>query len=307
MEMMLVLTFEHRLMRRVCVVIALILSTAVARADADARDQAKREKDEGAAALKRGEGAEALRHFLRAYELYPSPKLQFDLALAYDEVGRYADAADALSRFVADAPDAPAEARHWAAQRLAALEQKVGRVQLDLAPADAELRVDGQPRQYQPGRPLRVMPGKHELAVERAGMAGQSLAIEVGGGELRILTIRLEPLPPAPTPEVKAPPVQAVVTAAPPTPPPRPGRKKLVAGVVLAAVGLAVVAGGIACGILSQRAADDLSSLNDSRKTFSSATEQTYLTNRTLEGVFLAVGGASLVSGTVLIGVGARR
>jgi hypothetical protein len=152
------------------------------------------------------------------------------------------------------------------------------------------------------------MPGKHELAVARAGMAGQSLAIEVGGGELRILTIRLEPLPPTPTPEVKAPPpVQDVVTAAPLTPPPRTGRKKLVAGVVLAAVGLAVVAGGIACGILSQRAADDLSGLNDARKSFSSATEQTWLTNRTLEGVFLAVGGASLVSGSVLIGVGARR
>ena len=79
-------------------------------------------------ALKRGEHRVALDRFEEAYALVPSPKIHYDFGLAYLGLGRDADALSAFERFLAEAPDAPADKRDKAARYVAELRARVGTV-----------------------------------------------------------------------------------------------------------------------------------------------------------------------------------
>src|SRR3954468_9306832 len=97
-------------------------------ADDAARHEAKKLSDAAGEALERGDVAGALADFRRAYALFPSPNLRFDIGEALDELGRAAEAVDAFEEFLAAAPDAPAAARQLAADRVAELGKRVARL-----------------------------------------------------------------------------------------------------------------------------------------------------------------------------------
>lgn len=82
------------------------------------------------------------------------------------------------------------------------------------------------------------------------------------------------------------------------------GRGKRIAGVVIAATGLAIIGGGIASGVLAKNASDKISADNRSHQPFDQATYNTGKTEQILEGVLLGVGGAALITGGVLYFVG---
>jgi len=92
------------------------------------RDAARAKLVEGVDALKRGEPRVALDRFADAYALFPSPKIHYDFGLAYVALGRDADALSAFERFLAEAPDAPADKRDKAARYVAELRARVGAV-----------------------------------------------------------------------------------------------------------------------------------------------------------------------------------
>jgi tetratricopeptide (TPR) repeat protein len=105
-------------------VAALLLCSVPARADSSAaREEAKRLKDRGASALEQRDFAGALELFTRAYATYPSAKLRFNLGLAYDGLGQEAEALREFRGFLDGAPDAPMEARLFAAKRAVELER----------------------------------------------------------------------------------------------------------------------------------------------------------------------------------------
>ena len=56
--------------------------SSLAAADPSPRDEAKRLKELGAAALDRGDAGTALGFFADAYRVFPSPNLRYDMALA---------------------------------------------------------------------------------------------------------------------------------------------------------------------------------------------------------------------------------
>jgi tetratricopeptide (TPR) repeat protein len=102
--------------------------------------------------------------------------------------------------------------------------------------------------------------------------------------------------------QAPAPAPAAVQTA--PAPPPKsegtPGRGLLIAGIVTGGVGLLAIGGGVYSAVHASNLYDEAY-----QGQYDSSKEQSSKTFRTLEWVSFAVGGAAVVTGTILIIVGA--
>jgi tetratricopeptide (TPR) repeat protein len=97
--------------------------------------------------------------------------------------------------------------------------------------------------------------------------------------------------------------------ATPPPPPPRSeapraGRSATLAGIVVGVAGLALVGGGIACGVLGNQAADELSALSRDARPYDPSLARRFDTDRALEGALLGIGAAAVVTGVALVVVG---
>jgi hypothetical protein len=108
----------------------------------------------------------------------------------------------------------------------------------------------------------------------------------------------------------RAPSPASVVLPPPPPPPPEGdrGHTLRIAGITVGAIGLACLVGGIATGVLAQQAGDELSRLDQTRPRvqFDPGKEDAGKTDQVLEGVFLGIGAAAVVTATVLYAVGRR-
>src|SRR6266542_2896079 len=170
-----------------------------------ARAEAKKLSDAAGEALERGDVAGALADFRRAYALFPSPNLRFNIGEALDELGRVAEAVDSFEEFLAGAPDAPAAARKLAADRVAELGRRVARLELQVTPAAANVTVDGLPVALPRPRLLPVMPGEHTVVAHRQGLAPARVRVVVVAEERRQVRLDLQPELPPPPPSLTTP------------------------------------------------------------------------------------------------------
>jgi hypothetical protein len=123
--------------------------------------QLAREADQ----VKRKKPAEAVKLLLRAYSLYPSPVILYNLGIAYELARRPADAFNAYTGYLIkiDFPTGGVLSKTKAT--LKALRPKVCLLDIS-APyrAGAQLHIDGKLIGVAPlSRPHAVMPGKHEV------------------------------------------------------------------------------------------------------------------------------------------------
>ena len=186
---------------QVIAVSALVCVTAVgspALADPGRSDREKATAilAEGAELYRNGQLRRALGNFQAALVLFPSPKIHYNVGLAYQGLGRNAEALKAYERFLSEAQDAPPETLADARARAAALEPKVARLVLACDAEGAEVLLDGATvgRTPLPG-PLPVDPGRHELMIRSArlgtrlekltAIAGRpvQVRVEMGGGK----------------------------------------------------------------------------------------------------------------------------
>lgn len=167
------------------------------------RDKAQQLRNDGAAALKGGDAATASENFRRAYELFPSPNLLYDLGLALDKLGRCVEAVDAFETFLDRAPSALPAARSYATKRLTVLEPCVARLELTAVPAEARVAVDGRAVELPRARPLAMTPGEHIVTVEKSGFVSRVEHVTLGAGEERALSMTLVPQP-APVARIEA-------------------------------------------------------------------------------------------------------
>jgi hypothetical protein len=182
----------------VIVVAAMVLASNPSLAmAADGREAARAKMKAGAALMERGDAAGALAEFEAAYRLFPSPKIQFNIAAACEQLSRFAAAYGALSTFLADPGDAPSESVAKARAWLAALEKKVARVAIVSDTAGDEIVIDGQTQGSTPAaRPFVVDPGSHKIVIKR-GDAEQQVMVTLGEGEERSLNVKFLASPPA--------------------------------------------------------------------------------------------------------------
>jgi hypothetical protein len=326
-------TFE-KAGRRTIVAPALVVAAAMAlwaagaaraeapRSDEAIRDAARAKLVEGVEALRRGEPQAALDRFREAYALVPSPKIHYDIGLAYLSLGRPAEALSAFERFVAEAQDAPADKRKNATLQTAALRSQVGAVAIAVegAPDGTVIAVDGREVGLAPSvRVVYVDPGGHQISLRLPGggsgpvqrieiLAGGSmevvLRVDSGGAVPAALPAGPEPRPPpsaslalASASDGQAPTVAAGSRQA--------GTGRIVA-LSLGAAGVVLIGAGVTFGVLAQNEGDSLSrdSANGAPPhmptPFDPDKESRGMAYQTLQVIGLATGAVALAAGIVV-------
>ncbi|MEJ7732289.1 MAG: hypothetical protein WKG00_24165 [Polyangiaceae bacterium] len=224
---------------------------------AEERALAGRLADEGLAAFEAGRDEEALDRFARAEGLVHAPPHLLYLARAARRLGRMRAAKGVYQRIALEplepwgpaVPAAFARARVDATAELAALEERIPRVTLQVSgagSATANVFLDGVPlARPTPGDPIEIDPGEHRVAVEAGPGRSAIRSFVASEGDRLVVELRL------PAPDAR--PTRGWPLQRPPgTPPPAP--RKLLLPAVLAfgaagiATGISVVTGILAAG-----------------------------------------------------------
>jgi hypothetical protein len=153
---------------------------------------ARQEYQRGLEALRQHQADVAIRAFERSYEIRPSPVVLYNLALAYREAGRIAEALEAFDRYlrdpVASAPPAPTSAVRTEADRLRA---RLATVTLRGLPANATVRLVGSTRRVDRDTfPLEA--GDHTLEII-AENAVARYELRLAAGDVREVVVELRP------------------------------------------------------------------------------------------------------------------
>lgn len=171
--------------------------------NAPERAHANRLLQSGNAALEQGAFDAAIRDYEAAYRIFPSPKVLYNLARAYQAAGRLPDACDTFERFISGVAHGPAELQDELADRVAAakadvasLTAQLATVSLTLSPHDAVLTIDGRVHAHPAtDRPivLRLSPGPHPLVATRQGFAAERRDLLLETGRAISLALNLRP------------------------------------------------------------------------------------------------------------------
>lgn len=169
--------------------ICLLLVTGGPAAGAGPRTEAARLLDQGVALYQAADYRAALDRFRRAYAVYPSPKILFNLASTLEALGRDVDAAHAYALFLEQSSaDGSTPRARTARTALARLSGDLGRLLFDEALSGAAITIDGNPVVLPPDRRVYVAPGQHTVVVAFSGLVRQRVAVTVAAGRQRAVT-----------------------------------------------------------------------------------------------------------------------
>jgi hypothetical protein len=150
--------------------------------------------DEGRKAFAASHWAEAHASFLAAWKLTPHYQIAANLGTTEVLLGKHRDAAEHLSWYLREAPAVKAEARREAEAQLKEALAKVGSITVEVAPAGAEVTVDGASVGKAPlASPVFLDPGEHEIAAKLDGYASTRGSVTARAGAAGALSLRLEP------------------------------------------------------------------------------------------------------------------
>jgi tetratricopeptide (TPR) repeat protein len=255
-------------MRYVVAAAALLaLSAGVARGDDEA--SARDHYVKGTRAYELGLYDEAIAEYMAAYKTKDDPALLFNLGQAHRLAGHTAEALRFYKTYLSKVPEA------------------VNR-------ADVEAKI----------RELKelVEKQKPQPQTEPPAVSAAAIPSPVSG-----------PAPPGPGPEAAGPATDvgaggpAVGTLqSTPLEKPRSGRGMKLAGIAVAASGLALVGTGIAFGVLAKQAGDQLTQLDQQRGVFDPSKESAGQRDQVVEGVCIGVGAAAIATGAILYLLGTR-
>jgi PEGA domain/Tetratricopeptide repeat len=184
--------------RRLAILVALALPT-LALADEPA---ARRLFLEGNRLLEQQDFAGALERYDRAWAEYPNPRILINRATALTKMGRLHEAANSYAAYLRD-PRAEASRMSAVRTELAALDARVGQLEIGVAEPGAMIVLDGVDLGPSPQElVLRVAPGRHELAARKSGYTPAQAQVTLAAGERRAVVLDLVPVPEAPSPTV---------------------------------------------------------------------------------------------------------
>jgi len=207
------------------VVTLLAPAPGLAAADGSEPDkvEALRALREGNRLFDAGDYQGALARYQNAYDRIPSPKLFFNFGQVYRTLGRPVDALDFYERFLAEAHDAAPALRAEAERHRAQLQGAIASIEVTAEDqagpvTGAEVSVDGAACGTTPlPRPVRVMPGPHEVVVRRrAGGAPFVERVEARAGGRAAVTARwpaAAATAPRPAPAIQPPPPSTAARA----------------------------------------------------------------------------------------------
>ncbi|RYE85248.1 MAG: hypothetical protein EOO75_17165, partial [Myxococcales bacterium] len=154
--------------------------------------------------------------FLQAYALKKHPDVLLNLAQSELMSGKPFEAAGHFKEFLRDTANDKHPKRGDAVRGLDESRQKIGRLQITVDLADAEVLVDGKRVGVSPlSEPLDVMPGQHSVEAKKNGKSATQTVGAVDG-KIQIVSLTIEP------PTAGVAPVPTGATEPTKTPPTRP-------------------------------------------------------------------------------------
>jgi hypothetical protein len=234
---------------------------------ASAKEPSKAQLDEAHAHLEKGlqlykEGAfeAALVELERAYEIAPTFKLLYNIALVQKQLNDFASALRTFERYLTEGgSEVPEAKRKETEKELATLRARVATVQVGVNVDGAEVFVDDVSVGKSPlATALTVNPGKRRIYATKEGYAQSAKIVTVAGSESTKVSLDL------------------AATSAPPVPPPttkvtvedRPARKPDSSSAAIGwGVTAGLVVGGAITGWLALRASNDLKETRDAPAT----------------------------------------
>jgi hypothetical protein len=170
-------------------VVALLLLPVVA----SAQDASEYERlvDEAVSEFDAGHFDEALSAFEQAYKVKPSARALRGVAKALFELRLYSRCIGVIDRALASDVDPLTDSLRADLESLKARALRfVGELAVDIAPAGATILLDSAP--IDRNAPLEV--GPHTLDASAPGFESQHRKVEIHGGEVTRLSLRLEPI-----------------------------------------------------------------------------------------------------------------
>jgi tetratricopeptide (TPR) repeat protein len=181
-----------------------------ATAPAEPSDAAKQEASErflrGVVFYNNADYRAALIEFRRAHEIAPNYRVLFNIGQASFGLNEYVDAAGAFEAYLAQGgEEISADRRAKVTEELKRLRNYVAKIDLKVFPDGAEIAVDDVVVGKAPlSEPLSVSTGRRKLTLSMIGYAPLQRFVDIAGGELQTIELRLTSLTPtetAPAPE----------------------------------------------------------------------------------------------------------
>ncbi len=191
-------------MSTACLVFLMLVAQSGPQAkEAAAKEQARVLLKQGAQYYEQGAFADALDRFERAYAVFPSPKLFFNIGQANRELGRAAAAVTAFNRFLAQAPEVSPALAAEAKRSLEELGPTVGKLLIACSVAGATILVDGRIVGRSPLPDfVFVSPGRHQVTAVHPKAAPDPRMVDVAAGTVEAVALQ----PPSRRPASAAPP-----------------------------------------------------------------------------------------------------
>ena len=145
----------------------------------------------------------AVVEFKRAYEVSNKDyRVLYNIAQCEYQLTNYVGAFNAFEKYLADGGDKVKEdKRAEVSAELAKLKSRLGIVTLKVEPSGAQVTVDGDVVGKAPlSEPVKLNPGSHKVEVTASGYERTLESVEVGGGDVRTVDVKLKPTPIAPPP-----------------------------------------------------------------------------------------------------------
>jgi len=140
---------------------------------------------------------DALKKYQQAYRIYPSPKIDLNMGLTYQNLGRDQEAAGAYQRFLWNGiRDSPKHLRDLAAERLNALKKKLAVLKVKITTDGASVYVDGMLRKEVPQQmPYYLKPGPHLVKVVADRHFDFLSSPVLAAGKVRVIKAELQEMP----------------------------------------------------------------------------------------------------------------
>lgn len=231
----------------------------------------------GAELFDEGDYQAALIEFRRAYEIAPNFAVLYNIGQVYYLLQDYANALNTLERYLSEGDRSIQIARRRDVQKeIQKLQSRVANLDITVNVPDADVAIDDVTVGKSPlAKPVVVNPGRHRIAISKAGFNSTSKSVEVASADAPKLTFELTeqtkatppPLPTAdpslqgngqgtkPDGEVHVPPPPSGGGVVPP--PPSPPTKRSVPWVGWVITG-GLAAGAGACGVVALLNSNDL-------------------------------------------------
>lgn len=258
-----------------------------------------------------GDYQAALEKFQQARKLYPSHRIDLNIASTLKEMGRHVEAAEAYETFLGRGGTlAPPEIIRAARASLEALQGQLGRVKLRCSENGADVKLDDQPVGQTPlEKWIYLKPGSHALEVCKEGFLCRRETLSFVAGDRKELQFELEAKPKAPLPAATVttpapaiePPTPVVTEEA--APPEKRPQWKATAGWITLGVGAASLVTGVVFGVMVKSKADEYADGVAQNMTYTELEEIRDAGERfeKVEIATLVVGGVAMAAGGGLL------